>query len=521
MRNSKAELSRRSVLAGVGVAIAGAVAAAPPAYAATTTDLSATYAPTVGWFVVTDLQFAGGATVGSADNKAAIDAAITAANAAGGGVVYFPAGTWKTSGAHIVYGNVWFVGAGKATTTIQLANTSNTDLFKAQNFLTNTGGTGSGGPAHWGFQDLTLDGNGAGQTAACWPLRVFGRSYTLQGVDIINGYSGCFWTEWGNGGSDMESLVINCKFHDNLAGDTVNNYGPHDSKWSHSMIYHCGSVTPGRGLVLGTNAGVGQNGANGTVHTDVHLFGYGTTGVEVGCPAQFENCISEGFTTDVFFNTASNGSAWHGGMIFGTNGSGETGFTTAAGVTNVTLDNPYMFNFGKGSWIFNFGNGGRNFYKAQVKLASATIWSGAGYVGATDYVDLFVMDAAATSVNSMPFGPTYRSGFTVTAGTVAIKNSSTDQFSVVPSTGRVGLPNNAFLALYKDNYVTKTAGLDGATGYIQPGTAAGVGSHIYSGSGAPTISATTGDFYFRLDTGLTANQRLYVCTGTTNWTGIL
>jgi hypothetical protein len=48
MRNSKADLSRRSVLAGVGVAIAGAVAAAPPASAATTTDLSATYVPLAG-----------------------------------------------------------------------------------------------------------------------------------------------------------------------------------------------------------------------------------------------------------------------------------------------------------------------------------------------------------------------------------------------------------------------------------------------------------------------------------------
>jgi hypothetical protein len=462
-----------------------------------------------------------GATIASANNKAAIDLAIAAANAASGGVIYFPPGTWKTAGGHTVYSNITFAGAGKTTTTIQLANASNVDLFQSQSFGTNTGGTGSGGPTHWGFHDLTLDGNGANQSATSWPLRVFGRSYTLQGVDIMNGYSGCFWTEWGNGGSDMESLVINCKFHDNLAGDTVSNYGPHDAKWAHSMIYHCGSVTPGRGLVLGTNAGAGQNGANGTVHTDVHLFGYGTTGVEVGSGGViFENCIAEGFTGangNVFFNTASNGSAWHGGMIFGTNSSGETGFTTAAGVQNVTLDNPYMFNFGTGSWIFNFGNGGHNSYKAQVKIATATIFNGAGYVGASDNVDIFVMDTTASSLNSMPYQPTYRNGLAVTAGTFAIKNSSTDQFSVVPTTGRVALPNNAFLSLYKDNYTTKTAGIDGATGYVQPGTAAGAGAHIYSGSGAPTISATSGDLYFRTDTPTASSQRVYICTGTTNW----
>jgi hypothetical protein len=465
-----------------------------------------------GEFVISDSQY--GATTGSSDNKTAIDAAINAANAAGGGVVYFPKGTWKTSGGHIVYPNVYFVGAGKTTTIIQLANASNVDLFKAQNFATNTGTTGSGGPTHWGFRDLTLDGNGANQSATSWPLRVFGRSYTLNGVDIINGYSGCFWTEWGNGGSDMESLVINCKFHDNLAGDTVSNYGPHDAKWAHSMIYHCGTVTPGRGLVLGTNAGAGQNGANGTVHTDIHMFGAGTTGVEVGSGGViFENCISEGFTTDVYFNTGSAGSAWHGGMIFGTNGSGETGFVTAAGLNNITLDNPYMFNFGTGSWIFNFGNGGKNYYKAQVKLATATIWAGAGYVGASDHVEIDVQDAVASSVFSAPFTPTYRNGFTVTAGTVAVKNSSTDQFSVVPTTGRVAVPNGAFLAAYSDAYTTQTAGIKGSTGAIQAGSTAGLGASVFSGSGAPTIAGTVGDLYVRTNAS-TGQSWLYRCTTT-------
>lgn len=44
---------------------------------------------------------------------------------------------------------------------------------------------------------------------------------------------------------------------------------------------------------------------------------------------------------------------------------------------------------------------------------------------------------------------------------------------------------------------------------------------LYSGSGAPTLSATSGDFYLRTDTPGTANQRLYACTGTTNWTALL
>lgn len=59
------------------------------------------------------------------------------------------------------------------------------------------------------------------------------------------------------------------------------------------------------------------------------------------------------------------------------------------------------------------------------------------------------------------------------------------------------------------------------TGAVQPGNNTAAGGHIYSGSGAPTLSAVSGDCYLRTDTPTTTNQRLYVCTGTTNWTGIL
>jgi hypothetical protein len=42
-------------------------------------------------------------------------------------------------------------------------------------------------------------------------------------------------------------------------------------------------------------------------------------------------------------------------------------------------------------------------------------------------------------------------------------------------------------------------------------------SKVYSGSGAPTISAAAGDYYFRTDTPATPGQQLYVCNGATSW----
>jgi hypothetical protein len=52
------------------------------------------------------------------------------------------------------------------------------------------------------------------------------------------------------------------------------------------------------------------------------------------------------------------------------------------------------------------------------------------------------------------------------------------------------------------------------------GTAPTVGVTYYNGTGAPTFSATAGDRYHRLDTSTTANQREYICTGSTSWTAL-
>ena len=51
-------------------------------------------------------------------------------------------------------------------------------------------------------------------------------------------------------------------------------------------------------------------------------------------------------------------------------------------------------------------------------------------------------------------------------------------------------------------------------------------SIVYSGTGAPTIAGTAGDFFFRTDTPTTTDQRIYVCTvtgaaGAATWVGIV
>jgi hypothetical protein len=106
-----------------------------------------------------------------------------------------------------------------------------------------------------------------------------------------------------------------------------------------------------------------------------------------------------------------------------------------------------------------------------------------------------------------------------------VGNGVNDLFYVNGAANDVELINGAPLVGYKDTSFSagaRTVKLDPSVGAVQPGTAAaGLGGRIFSGSGAPTLSATSGDFYLRTDTPTTANQRIYVCTGTTNWTGVL
>lgn len=108
---------------------------------------------------------------GVADDTAAIQAAFTAAYAAGG-AVYFPLAApyyTITSGGTLLGvtyairtpGPVPFFGAGKATTTLRVANgtiTGATTQYMV--FITDSAWAA---PSPWGFSDITIDGNSANQ----------------------------------------------------------------------------------------------------------------------------------------------------------------------------------------------------------------------------------------------------------------------------------------------------------------------------------------------------------------------
>jgi hypothetical protein len=179
----------------------------------------------------------------------------------------------------------------------------------------------------------------------------------------------------------------------------------------------------------------------------------------------------------------------------------------------------------------------------------ATAWGTSGTPAAgTGYsIPAAATDRAAFTINQTLNHPCIRDnrgwddnspriqpyGFQVTAaGTINNADVSNNDFSgnlsgAYASAGSVSggtwMNNQAVAA---GAVTTPTAMLiDGAaqfTGYVQPGNAAALGGHVYSGSGAPNIAASVaGDYFFRTDTPGTALQRIYVATAANTWSGIL
>jgi hypothetical protein len=107
-----------------------------------------------------------GATTAASDNKSAIDAALTAA-AAVSGVVYIPAGLWKTTGQHTIPINVSVKGAGKGVTTINHRGVGTHCFFVGS--LT----AGASPPNYLGrIGDFNIQGQSSGDGTGVWGPQV-------------------------------------------------------------------------------------------------------------------------------------------------------------------------------------------------------------------------------------------------------------------------------------------------------------------------------------------------------------
>lgn len=451
----------------------------------------------------------------AATDTATIQAAIDAANAAGGGAVRLRAGRYIVNGLLIRTG-VRLSGAGEAVTTIQLANGANTDLITVPNFATLTGTNGSGGESGWAIADVTLDGNGSNQAGTSWTLRVYASNYRIMNVEIVNGLTGNAYSEWGTaGGGDMEAYWANFKIRTPQGSGAVNLdfRGPHDS------VFVTGEVVAGTSGLLQT--GIWDHGNGGANYTGVHVWGYHQNGWVAEKESMAANCRSEGAQNINLL--VRNGQVRWSGKVYGTNDThtgeigvqiGDTGFTGLAGAS-LDVD---LFQFGATSHALNFvsTSGENRVYGRWTKGTSAALYLNAP--ANRDEVWMICPDNPASSVHELGHAMTFDA---FDSQTFLVKIAGSATFEIV-SAALINYYHGLLLRGYTGLAgSTQTWQLDASLGAIQPGTSAGLGGRIFSGAGAPTISATSGDIYIRTGTPTVANQRIYICTGTTNWTGIV
>jgi hypothetical protein len=224
---------------------------------------------------------------GTTDDTAAINSALSALTAAGKGIVYFPAGIYKTTGDHsvsvpcTVYGaGNGTIGAGNGVSVLSLANSSNTTILKvlAKNVT---------------IRDLGLYGNKGNQTT------------TSHGITTSASTAGNYLK--------LQNLWIS-SFHDD--GINLSSTG---SSLSADIISITSDSNAGRGIVFNSGAAdctvtssiLSQNDLSGAyincadvVFNAVHCWGNGKVGtgndthgmmMPSGAPGEcrFVNCYFE------------------------------------------------------------------------------------------------------------------------------------------------------------------------------------------------------------------------------------
>lgn len=248
---------------------------------------------------VKTFRAAGAKGDGATNDSTAIQAALDACLAAGGGIVYFPPGTYLASGLNL-YGKVRLMGAANEAVILKLPNGANTFLLQTYQFASlaaGGGGAGAGtssaGEAVFSIEDITFDGNKTNNASANVPVvRLYGYGYRLKNVTVRSGDDVGLYSEWSTflpapGFDSMMAQWVNVKAHD-CGGHGVHMNGPHDSMWVNGEVYNNGA----RGVFVDAK---GSGFAQSMVHswglTQTYAMYLGATG------CRCTDCVAEGAIT--------------------------------------------------------------------------------------------------------------------------------------------------------------------------------------------------------------------------------
>jgi hypothetical protein len=464
---------------------------------------------------------------GTTDDTAAIQRAINDANAAGGGTVFFPSGTYITT-TQTLPSNVVLQGVGKSSTIIRLKNGTNASLLVTSGFVGLTGTNSNQGIHDWGLSSLTLDGNGSNQSGTSYIIQSYGYRHVVTDVTMKNGLTGGWFSEWGQGNSPdgpMEGYVSRLRLHNNN-GTQLDWNGPHDSVFDSVLVEIDTAFSATYGIRTRGNAG-------GEMFGKTHVWGlHHAYGWHLAHSAIATQCQAEGATTANVHVEGGTKVRWDG-WIFGTNGynANEIGLELAQATTDCTF-NVQLFNFlysagGTPVKALGSGTGGKNRLEGVVNdFGANAVFSGT--TNATDTANLVNTDSVQNSYINTPAPQVIQvnSGNALTVRK-PVTNGLRFNWDTTSNPERAQTLWGANAEWYSDGGTTLKAKIEGSTGkatfsQLSLTNAGTAGSSLYSGSGAPSIiSGNSGDYYFRTDTPTTTMQRVYVCTGGTAWTPIL
>jgi Pectate lyase superfamily protein len=316
-------LGRRAALARLGTVAAGAGAGAIAALA--TSGTANAVSTTAGAQTAFNVRDYGAVGDGTTDDTAAIQAAINAANAGGGGIVFLPPGTYLSRG-QTLYSRIHLRGSGGDATILKLAAGANTAIVQSDGFAQLTGTGSAGGIDRFSIRDLTLDGNKAENPTGGYGIRVYGFEYEITEVIIFNCHNDGFSSEWGASAAlpgpshQMEARLSGLRSHDN-DGHGVNFAGPHDSMFINCLAFQ----NRGTGFRLSGNA-------PGALMVNCHGWGI-VQDLSFDLAAWGVNCLNcfADFNGGVGVRISGNDVQWIGGLVLGANQAGEIGVQFAPG----------------------------------------------------------------------------------------------------------------------------------------------------------------------------------------------